>query len=178
MIRLAYFEKTDFEQLINWISNEELMMNWSGAMFSFPLTHASLSWYLSDVNDIENSSAFIYKAIDTETNEVVGHISLGGVSKKNKSARISRVLVGETANKGKGYCKQMVQAILKIGFEDLKLHRIELGVYDFNTAAISCYKKAGLTIEGTTRDCVLFKDKWWSLVEMSILEVEWSKLSL
>ena len=178
MIRLAYFEKTDFEQLINWISNEELMMNWSGAMFSFPLTHASLSWYLSDVNDIENSSAFIYKAIDTETNEVVGHISLGGVSKKNKSARISRVLVGETANKGKGYCKQMVQAILKIGFEDLKLHRIELGVYDFNTAAISCYKKAGLTIEGTTRDCVLFKDKWWSLVEMSILEEEWSKLSL
>ena len=178
MIKLEHFEEKDFMQLINWISNEELMMNWSGAMFSFPLTNDSLTWYLSDVNDIKKSSAFVYKAIDTKTNEVVGHISLGNLSTKNKSARISRVLVGDTANKGKGYCKQMVQAVLKIGFEDLKLHRIELGVYDFNTAAISCYKKAGLSIEGTSRDCVLFNGKWWSLIEMSILEAEWRSLNL
>ena len=178
MIQLSYFEEKDFNQLIRWISNEELMMNWSGAMFSFPLTDDSLTWYLSDVNDIENSSAFVYKAIDTTTNEVVGHISLGNLSKKNKSARITRVLVGDTANKGKGYCKQMVQAVLKIGFEELKLHRIELGVYDFNIAAINCYKKAGLSIEGTSRDCVLFKDKWWSLIEMSILEDEWRSMDL
>ena len=178
MIKLEYFEEKDFAQLINWISNEELMMNWSGAMFSFPLTNNSLTWYLSDVNDIEKSSAFVYKAIDTDTNEVVGHISLGNLSTKNKSARISRVLVGDTANKGKGYCKQMVQAVLKIGFGDLKLHRIELGVYDFNTAAISCYKKAGLSIEGTSRDCVLFKEKYWSLIEMSILEAEWRSMNL
>ena len=67
----------------------------------------------------------------------------------------------------------MVSAVLKIGFEDLKLHRICLGVYDFNKAAISCYKKAGLVIEGTNRDCLLFKTQWWSMVEMSILEEEW-----
>jgi RimJ/RimL family protein N-acetyltransferase len=67
----------------------------------------------------------------------------------------------------------MVNAVLKIGFEYLNLHRICLGVYDFNKAAISCYKKAGLVIEGTTRDCLLFKGEWWSLVEMSMLEEEW-----
>jgi RimJ/RimL family protein N-acetyltransferase len=50
-----------------------------------------------------------------------------------------------------------------------------LGVYDFNKAAIRCYQKAGLVIEGTNRDCLLFKNKWWSLVEMSILEEEWIK---
>ena len=173
MIRLAYFEESDFEQLINWVSNEELMLNWAGAMFNFPLTKESMQWYLSDVNDIATSSAFVYKVIDEDTNDVIGHISLGGISKKNKSARITRVLIGDTINKGKGYCKQMVEAILKFGFETLKLHRIELGVYDFNIAAINCYKKAGLSIEGTSRDCLLYKDKWWSLVEMSILENEW-----
>jgi hypothetical protein len=46
-------------------------------------------------------------------------------------------------------------------------------VYDFNKAAISCYKNAGLVIEGTNRDCLLFKNQWWSLAEMSILEEEW-----
>jgi RimJ/RimL family protein N-acetyltransferase len=176
MIQLAYFEESDFDQLIHWINTEELLLQWSGGMFLFPLTTESMQWYLKDVNDLENSTAFVYKAIDTITNKVIGHISLGGISKKNNYGRITRVLIGDAESKGKGYCKQMIQAILKIGFEDLKLHRIELGVYTYNTAAIKCYEKAGLKIEGVTRDCLLHKNEYWSLVNMSILESEWKKL--
>ena len=157
---------------MGWISNEEILMNWSGALFSFPLTQSSLEWYIEDVNNITNSDVFIYKAVEIATGETVGHISLGGLSKKNRAGRISRVLVAPD-HQGKGYCRQMVTAVLKVGFEELKLHRICLGVYDFNTAAISCYKKAGMIVEGTNRDCLLFKKQWWSLVEMSMLEEEW-----
>jgi RimJ/RimL family protein N-acetyltransferase len=176
MIVLEYFERKDFEQLINWLSNEELLMNWSGSLFSFPLTLESMHWYIRDVNNMPHAEAYVYRAVETDTGEVVGHISLGGLSPKNRSGRISRVLVGNEAARGKGYCRQMVEAVLKIGFEELKLHRISLGVYDFNTAAIKCYQKAGLITEGTSRDCLLFKDQWWSLVEMSMLEEEWRAL--
>lgn len=172
MITLAYFTQDDFAPLMEWIHDDEILMNWSGALFSFPLTKESMQWYIEDVNDLAKSDAFVYKAIDTETGVTVGHISLGGISKKNKAGRISRVLVAPE-HQGKGYCRQMVTALLKIGFEDLKLHRICLGVYDFNTAAISCYQKAGMVIEGTNRDCLLFKGNWWSLIEMSMLEDEW-----
>ena len=174
MIRLEYFTSNDFTQLMGWIKDEEALMNWSGSLFSYPLTQSSLEWYIEDVNDIEESEAFIYKAIEEDTGKVVGHISLGAVSRKNRSARISRVLIDPESH-GKGYCMQMVQAVLKIGFEELKLHRICLGVYDFNKAAMRCYEKAGMVIEGTNRDCLLFKGKWWSLVEMSMLEEEWNK---
>ena len=176
MIILEYFDRSDFEQLMEWIRNEELLMNWSGSLFSYPLSAKSLNWYLDDVNDINSSDALIYKAIDSITGTTVGHISLGGISRKNRSARISRVLVGATDNRGKGCCQQMLKAVLKIGFEDLKLHRISLGVYDFNIAAINCYKKVGLITEGTTRDILNYKGKWWSLVEMSILEEEWRSI--
>ena len=172
MIKLEYFERSDFAQLMEWIKDDELLMNWSGSLFSFPLTENSLEWYIEDVNDLANSEAFVYRAVDTENGNAVGHISLGGISKKNRSGRISRVLVGNN-DRRKGYCSAMMQAILKIGFEDLKLHRINLGVYDFNTSAINCYQKAGLKIEGIMRDSLLFKGNWWSLVEMSILEHEW-----
>jgi RimJ/RimL family protein N-acetyltransferase len=175
MITLAYFTNNDFNQLMDWIKDEEALMNWSGSLFSFPLTQQSMEWYIEDVNDINNSDAFIYKAVEKTSGKVVGHISLGGISKKNKAGRISRVLVAPEYQ-GKGYCCQMIKAVLKIGFNNLELHRICLGVYDFNKAAIRCYQKAGLIIEGTNRDCLLFKDKWWSLVEMSILEAEWERL--
>lgn len=175
MLILENFEHSDFDQLIEWIKDEELLMNWCGSLFSYPLTTTSLEWYIEDINDIDTSVCFIYKAVDTDTGFTVGHVSLGGISKKNSSGRISRVLIGSTNNRGKGYCQQMIKAIIKIGFEDLKLHRISLGVYDFNTAAIGCYQKAGFTIEGTTRDVLNYKGAWWSLIEMSILEDEWKK---
>ncbi len=173
MVRLEYFGPADFPQLIEWIDDEALLMNWAGSLFSFPLNNKSLDWYITDVNEVGVSDTFIYKVIDTETENVVGHISLGSISKKNRSGRVSRVLIGNTKERGKGYCKQMVNAILKIGFEDLNLHRICLGVYSFNGAAIRCYQKAGFIIEGKNRDILHFKGQWWSLVEMSILEEEW-----
>lgn len=175
MLVLENFERPDFDQLIEWIKDEELLMNWCGSLFSYPLTTTSLEWYIEDINNKDSSLCFIYKAVDTDTGLTVGHISLGGISKKNSSGRISRVLIGNTNNRGKGYCQQMIKAIIKIGFEDLKLHRISLGVYDFNTSAVGCYQKAGFTIEGTTRDVLNYKGAWWSLIEMSILEGEWAK---
>jgi len=173
MIKLEFFTKDDFEQLIQWIDTESLLISWSGSLFSFPLTQSSMEWYLGDTNDLNTSGALVYKAVETETGETIGHISLGGISRKNKSARISRVLIGDAANKGKGYCKQMITEVLKIGFDQMQLHRISLGVYDYNTAALKCYQAAGFSIEGTLREVLLHEGKWWSLIEMGILENEW-----
>ncbi len=173
MIRLEYFDREDFQQLIEWMNNEHLIMNWAGSLFKYPLTEDSLDWYTEDTNKTGSSDAFIYKAISTASGKTVGHISLGSISDKNRSARISRVLVGNT-ERGKGVCTGMIKAILKIGFEDLKLHRISLGVYDFNTSAIRCYEKCGFVKEGLMRDVLRYDDNtYWSLFEMSILEDEW-----
>jgi RimJ/RimL family protein N-acetyltransferase len=178
MIKLEFFTKDDFEQLIQWVDTESLLISWSGSLFSFPLTQSSMEWYLGDTNDLNTSGALVYKAVETETGETIGHISLGGISRKNKSARISRVLIGNAANKGKGYCKQMITEVLKVGFDEMQLHRISLGVYDYNTAALKCYQAAGFSIEGTMRDVLLHEGKWWSLIEMGILENEWHQKKL
>jgi len=173
MIELKPFGREDFAQLMEWLNDETLLVNWSGNLFSYPLTEASLEWYIEDTNDLENSEAFVYKAVETDTGKTIGHISLGGISRKNRAGRISRVLIGDRAARGKGYCCQMVKATAKIGFELLHLHRISLGVYDYNKSAIQCYQKAGFSIEGVYRDVLWFNDQWHSLVEMSMLENEW-----
>src|SRR5688572_18832404 len=126
MVVLEHFAPSDFKQLIEWISDEQLLTNWSGSLFNYPLTHESLDWYLEGTNDLKKSDALVYKAIDSKTGTVVGHISLGSISRKNKSARISRVLVGNSCERGRGTCQSMIKALLKIGFEELDLHRISL----------------------------------------------------
>ncbi|MCC3159614.1 GNAT family N-acetyltransferase [Hymenobacter sp. 15J16-1T3B] len=173
MIRLERFTPADFNQLIEWINSERLMQEWSGSLFSYPLTQESLAWYIEGANDLQNPDVFVYKAVDSKTGEAVGHISLGSISQRDRSARVTRVLVGSECARGKGVCRRMVQALLRIGFEELQLHRISLGVYDFNEAALKCYLKAGFKQEGVLRDVVRHGDAYWSLVEMGILEDEW-----
>ncbi|HEX8313936.1 MAG TPA: GNAT family protein [Flavisolibacter sp.] len=178
MIVLEYFTRSDFDQLMKWITNERLLLNWTGAMFTYPLTEEKLEWYIKDTNDPDTSDALIYKAVNTETGEAVGHISIGNISRKNRSARISRVLIGNTCERGKGYCQAIIQAALRIGFEELQLHRISLGVYAYNHAAIRCYERCGFIKEGLSRDVFKYRDEYWSLVEMGILEEEWQQFSL
>lgn len=176
MIRLEKFEQSDFNQLIEWINDEALMVNWCGFLFRYPLSEESLNWYIEGSNDIKTSDAFIYKAVDVDSGLTVGHISLGGISRKNKSARISRVLVGKTVEHNKGICRQMINEILKIGFGSLKLHRIGLGVYSDNISAIKCYEKSGFVTEGILRDVLRYKGNYRSMVEMSVLESEWKRV--
>jgi RimJ/RimL family protein N-acetyltransferase len=170
---LRFFEPSDIPQLINWINTEELLLNWSGRMFTFPLTQESMDWYVRETNEIASSDAFIFKAV--EGNEVLGHISLGGISTVNKSARISRVFVSE-AGRSKGVCTFMVKEVLKFGFKQLHLHRITLGVYTSNVPALACYTKAGLNVEGINRDVLLVNGTYWSMTEMAILHEEWISL--
>jgi RimJ/RimL family protein N-acetyltransferase len=173
MIKLEYFTKNDFQSLIDWIQDEELLLNWAGTQFRFPLNAEKLEWYIQDANDLNKSDKLIYKGVDTESGETVGHISLSVINRRNRSARITRVLVGQSTERGKGIGEQMMKALMKIGFEDLNLHRMSLGVYDYNEPAIKCYKKCGFNTDGVLRDIQRHGDEYWSLMEMSILENEW-----
>lgn len=172
MIELEYFTSADFDTLLDWVQDEELLVQWAGTQFRFPLTRSKLDWYIEEANDFDKSSTFIYKAFDSESKQTVGHISLTAINRDNRSARITRVLVANS-ERGKGIAEQMVKELMKIGFEQLNLHRMSLGVYDSNQPAIRCYKKCGFQVDGILRDIQRHGDEYWNLMEMSILEDEW-----
>ncbi|MFD3272898.1 GNAT family N-acetyltransferase [Paenibacillus dendritiformis] len=176
MITLQYFAPSDFQQLISWSGDEAFLLQWAGPEFKYPLSEDQLLEYIKGANDVERSTRLIYKAIETETNHIVGHISIGRIDRENRSGRIGKVLIGNKTSRGKGYGTQIMQQALRIGFEELRLHRISLGVFDFNVSARRCYEKLGFVQEGVTRDARRYQDSYWSLIEMSILEDEWRNM--
>ncbi|TCP23729.1 RimJ/RimL family protein N-acetyltransferase [Scopulibacillus darangshiensis] len=172
MIELKYFVQSDFKQLINWIDSPEFILQWGGPGFDYPLNEGQLNKYMENANH-NNADAFVYKVVLKETGDVVGHISLCKIDRKNKSARIGKVLVGDKNVRGQGIGQLMIEEVLRIAFETLNLHRVSLGVFDFNEPAIACYEKAGFKKEGLLRDSRRMGNEYWSLWEMSILENEW-----
>lgn len=171
MVRLFPFGKDDFDRLIEWIDSPALLLQWAGPIFQFPLNHEQLNQYIS----ADTSNRRIFKVVNAQ-DEVVGHIELDNINTYHLSATISRVLVNPSYQ-GQGIGTLMVKGILSFGFDELKLHRIELRVFDFNTSALACYKKVGFQIEGHFRDYRRFENEYWSLYQMSILKQEWEKLN-
>ncbi|MBN8192930.1 GNAT family N-acetyltransferase [Bacillus sp. NTK074B] len=170
MIKLTYFKEEDFKQLMDWIESPSFLLQWGGPGFHYPLDKSQLEKYMENANR-DGAETLIYKVM--EDDQVIGHISLGRIDRENRSARIGKVLVGSENTRGKGIGQQMIHCILHIAFDELGLHRVTLGVFDFNTSAIRCYEKAGFIKEGLLRDARMSGDEYWSLWEMSILEKEW-----
>lgn len=163
MIRLEKFEKLDFDRLIAWIESEESMIQFSGPIFNFPITPDQLDKYL----DSETRIAF--KVIDSFSGEVIGHAELNNIDNKNRNARVCRILIGDKQNRNKGFGKAIIKELIRIGFDDLKLHRLDLGVYDFNQQAIKCYKDCGFKIEGLLIENSKVGNNYWSTLNMSII---------
>lgn len=176
LIRLEPFTRADFQRLIHWVTDEEFMVLWSGVFFTFPVDERQLEASLAGTFG-DHPVRKTYKAVMNIDNQVVGHIELNNIDYRNKAAMLSKVLVGEPKLRGKGVGEAMVNQLMRIAFEDLKLHRVDLRVFDFNHSAVNCYLRCGFQKEGLIRDFRKVGDQYWNSYIMSILEDEWRALN-
>ena len=74
---------------------------------------------------------------------------------------------------GRGYGTAIGRELLRIGFEELGLHRI-CGTCDpRNLGSAQVLRKLGMTYEGRLRHTMLIRDGWRDSEMFSILEEEW-----
>lgn len=151
VIKLERFSYEEIPQLISWIPNKEFLFQWAGPAYTFELLEKQLQKEITMMLE-QNSPNLMFSAKLIESNEAVGHIQLLG---------IDRVLVGGKENRNKGIGVQMINAILDTAFNELNLHRVDLGVFDFNVSAIAYYKKVGFIIEGNFRECRKINGQCW-----------------
>ncbi|OEH93998.1 GNAT family N-acetyltransferase [Bacillus solimangrovi] len=172
MYKLKPFERDDFPTIIEWSGDERFLLQWSGPSLKYPLDENQLEKLLDGANKEGNSESLMYKVIDSHCNEMVGIIALSRLNYKHRTGRIGKVLTSPTM-RGKGLGKWMMKEMCRIGFEELSLHRISLGVFDFNEGAIRCYEKVGFQKDGLLREVVQVDGEYWNMFEMSMLEDEW-----
>ncbi len=63
--------------------------------------------------------------------------------------------------------------MLRLGFDEHHLHRLELAVYDFNWPAIATYQALGFRVEGKTRESARAGGGYWNAYSMALLEPEY-----
>ncbi len=183
---LRPFTDADIPLLTGWMGTATAVetMTWAGSCFKAPLDEVQLKSFLKKLEDAGTARFYVIEtalegSIEEESGQPlripVGIISLGRIDRVNNSARVGFVLIGEKAFRGKGLGGLAVAEVLRIGFDEEQLHKITLGVFDYNIPALRCYTGLGFQREGMLRDQVQLDGTYYNLIEMSILEHEWRK---
>ena len=94
------------------------------------------------------------------------------ISQADKSASLA-IGIFDPALYSRGIGTQTIMLMLKYGFEELTLHRIELKVLEYNKRAIRCYEKCGFKADGVLRESAFIDGCYHSDIIMSILEDEY-----
>ncbi|WP_030398441.1 GNAT family N-acetyltransferase [Kitasatospora purpeofusca] len=75
---------------------------------------------------------------------------------------------------GLGYATDAARAIIRLGFEELGLHRVSAAIGPDNAASIAVVERLGFSREGVLRDHVFTNNAWRDSVLYSLLADEWS----
>jgi RimJ/RimL family protein N-acetyltransferase len=171
-VRLRRIREGDLRSILSWVATYEEMVQWSGPWnFTFPLDEGQLARFFLIEDPGEGLRRMQFVAEEEGSQAVVGQIGFSRIWPRTDAAHLGPVLVAP-ALRGRGVGSRMVRQLLAVGFDELRLHRIELVVFDFNIAAISCYEKAGFRTEGLLRDIVRVGGVYWNWRAMSVLEGE------
>ena len=81
--------------------------------------------------------------------------------------------IGERDFWGKGYGTDMMRLCLRYAFLELGVHRVALGLHEYNPRALRSYEKAGFRLEGRTRGDMMREGKRYSTLWMGVLREEW-----
>lgn len=124
-------------------------------------------WISTHLKEIEEGKLSNFAITLKETGQLIGAIGL------HINARFNRAELGYWVGVpywNKGYCTEAARAVLKHGFEDLKLHRIFAHYFSNNPASGKVMEKIGMKYEGYLRQHACKDGQYFDLIMYAILK--------
>lgn len=138
-----------------------------------PFRHVNIEcdkeWFISYQNNRENNVRCVICL--KETSEIIGAVYLLNINWIHRSAEMN-IFIGNDKHRRKGYGREATLQMIRHGFFDLGLHRIQLKLLESNAHAISLYKKLGFKEEGILRESAFKDNEYNNTIVMGLLKSE------
>jgi len=168
LVRLRPIERDDLPRYVRWFADPEVRRHLEVAV-PFSLAQEE-RWYEDLQEQIARQETMVW-AIETGDGVHIGSVGLHNIHWQDRSAELG-ILIGEKTYWDRGYGADAVRTLLRLGFEEMNLHRIYLRVDDDNLRAIRCYEKCEFKEEGKMRDATFREGRYHHQHLMSILRPE------
>lgn len=150
-----------------WINDPK---NWRTLGRVFPVNEMREREFIESQYKTETNVAL--GIVAKETGALIGIAALGGMSGVNRSAEFG-LIIGDRESQSRGYGTEATQLMLRYGFCELNLNRIELRVFETNPRGIRAYERAGFVREGCDRQGIYRGGRYVDVYRYSILRNEW-----
>ena len=167
-VRLRALAEEDTEDCWRWFNDREMVQHLESR---YPISR------LTERETIErmmkpqaNDKVFAIEALDGGL--YLGNVGLHRISWEDRRATLG-IFIGEKKYWGKGYGTDATRAIMRFGFDQMNLNRIELQVFDDNERGIRCYEKVGFVREAVQRQYRYREGRYIDAIIMSILRDEY-----
>ncbi|KYG62475.1 acetyltransferase [Bdellovibrio bacteriovorus] len=129
------------------------------------------TWISRHQENFEKGTGLQFAIVLKSTDELIGCIDFCAMSKAHNKAEIG-YWVGRPFW-GQGYCSEACQALIKYGFEELKLNRIVARHMSGNPASGKVMIKSGMKQEGVLRQDICKNSVYYDSVIYGILHSEY-----
>lgn len=153
---------------------------WRNDMEVMRTTNPFMDMYtMTDTKDfvdhviLEPNSSKSYLIVDKESDKPIGITSLIHIDFKNRSGECI-IDIGEKEYRGQGYGTESLKLLLDYAFLEMNLHRVSLQVFSFNEKAVKMYGEIGFKQEGVARQAIFREGKWHDIIQMGILQSEYT----
>jgi len=116
-------------------------------------------------------TAYHLVVTDKRSSQMVGDAGLYIRSISSRTGEIGWGVI--SSHTGQGLATEICQALLRLAFDTLGLHRVFAQCRVENLASRRIMTKLGMREEGVLRENVFARGEWWSSVQSSILATEW-----
>jgi len=161
---LRPLEREHLERCVKWFNDREVTYYLGREQ---PLTMAEEERWFAEYRAKVDEEIY---AIEVNGNHV-GNVGLHAIDRANRKANLG-IVIGEKDYWSKGLGTDAMQTVLRYAFEQLRLHKVNLDVIEYNERAIHVYERCGFVKEGIRREELWKRGRFVNLVRMSILETE------
>ncbi len=120
---------------------------------------------------LEGEGTLAFAVVTRVERRLIGDVSLRVTDAESRQGTFGFTL--NPAWQGKGYATEACRALLKIGFEDLNLHRLYACCDARNTGSWRVMERLGMRREAHFREHALFKGGWDEEFYYALLQREW-----
>ena len=125
--------------------------------------------YEEHLNEISSPNYLLLKLIENEADRFIGYV-LAYIDFKSDVFELRRIAI---IDKGKGYGREAINALIRYAFEELLINRLWLDVYPDNLVGIHLYESMGFVREGVLRQNYKSERGYLDQIVYSILREEY-----
>ncbi|MDR1435650.1 MAG: GNAT family N-acetyltransferase [Puniceicoccales bacterium] len=166
-LRLRPLEMSDLDRIVEFMGEKDVTKFL--LYFSYPLNSEQVAAWLKNVLEANPEYCAYWAITDIESGRLIGITSLT-LDCHNRKGDIGYWL--DKGHWGRGLMTESCWSVVHYGFDDLKLHRVEISHMIGNIGSQKVIEKLGFQLEGVTREAHYKDGRFMDVKIYGMLDVD------